>query len=259
MPATCGTGGYLWQLEPWMPGKADYRAHPSLEKLQAAVVALAEFHLAAATFPLPHAPLSPSPGIQARRRELCRWLAGDLAELSHAVAPDVCPELASQAARICSLVPVRARDVFARLERCAGHRVALQPCIRDIWHAHVLFDGSRVRGLVDFGSMRGRKRRCRPGPAPGQHGRRRRRTLATRPGSLSRTAAALGRRVGAGRRLRPQQRVDVRSSLGRLDLPRAPHFRQLRRHRAGGWMRFSTGWNVWLDARFPLANELAVA
>jgi homoserine kinase type II len=30
----------------------------------------------------------------------------------------------------------------------------LQPCLRDIWHAHVLFEGDRVTGLVDFGSMR---------------------------------------------------------------------------------------------------------
>ncbi|MCA9222216.1 MAG: phosphotransferase, partial [Planctomycetales bacterium] len=30
----------------------------------------------------------------------------------------------------------------------------MQPCIRDIWHDHVLFVGERVAGIVDFGAMR---------------------------------------------------------------------------------------------------------
>jgi homoserine kinase type II len=30
----------------------------------------------------------------------------------------------------------------------------LQPCIRDIWSDHVLFEGHRVSGIIDFGSMR---------------------------------------------------------------------------------------------------------
>ena len=30
----------------------------------------------------------------------------------------------------------------------------LQPCIRDIWHDHVLFLDGQVSGIVDFGAMR---------------------------------------------------------------------------------------------------------
>jgi Ser/Thr protein kinase RdoA (MazF antagonist) len=146
--------GYLWQLEPWMPGEADFRKNPTDERLTAAVAALAEFHQAASSFPLPDAPLSPSPGIGARLGQLRNWLDGDLDRLRATILPGTCPELASRAARVCSLVPLYGSEVLTGLNRCSFHRVAIQPCIRDIWHAHVLFEGGRVSGLIDFGSLR---------------------------------------------------------------------------------------------------------
>ncbi len=27
-------------------------------------------------------------------------------------------------------------------------------CIRDVWHDHILFEGDRVSGIIDFGTMR---------------------------------------------------------------------------------------------------------
>ncbi len=44
-------GGHLWELAPWMPGEADFHEAPTLDRLQAAMHSLAEFHLAAASFP----------------------------------------------------------------------------------------------------------------------------------------------------------------------------------------------------------------
>ena len=60
--------GCYWELAPWLPGVADFRTHPTTARLEAALVALAEFHQAAASFPLADVGPSPSPGI-ARRSE----------------------------------------------------------------------------------------------------------------------------------------------------------------------------------------------
>jgi Ser/Thr protein kinase RdoA (MazF antagonist) len=43
--------------------------------------------------------------------------------------------------------------VIGQLAPLADVPFALQPCIRDVWHDHVLFDGDRVTGFVDFGGM----------------------------------------------------------------------------------------------------------
>ena len=149
-------GGHLWELAPWMPGEADFCRRPSRGKLRAAMVALAEFHRAAATFPLPAESLSQSPGhlrpagpapaVDVRRPGLpCRGhRAGDLAGDGRAGAENPGP------------FPAAARRVLGLLARSAQHEVELQPCIRDIWHDHVLYEGPRVSGLIDFGSMRPR-------------------------------------------------------------------------------------------------------
>ncbi|MEN6498759.1 MAG: phosphotransferase [Thermoguttaceae bacterium] len=146
-------GDYLWELSPWLPGCPDFRETPSVERLRAAHVALAEFHQAAATYPRLAAPEGISPGLQQRRDQLRRWLRGELELLTIAVTLHPKSELQVLAQRILSLVPGLAHEVAARLDACAHRVVPLQPCIGDIWHGNVLFERARVTGLVDFGAM----------------------------------------------------------------------------------------------------------
>jgi Ser/Thr protein kinase RdoA (MazF antagonist) len=146
--------GHLWELVPWLPGNADYRAHPSPARLQAALQTLAEFHEAARTFPLPDPGPGHSPGMERRTDQLEQLLRGKLDELSDAVLQGPWPELRSRGQRLLKLARETAPRLWSPLAKARQLSVALEPCIRDVWHAHVLFTGDRVTGLVDFGAMR---------------------------------------------------------------------------------------------------------
>jgi homoserine kinase type II len=146
--------GHLWELAPWLAGKADFRAAPSRVKLRAALQALAQFHQAAASFPLAPPRSAPSPGLVRRIAMLRRWRSGDAAALAATISPTCWPELYSRSQRILDRFAAGAATVAAMLEGLATVEVPLQPCIGDIWHPHVLFQGERVSGLIDFGSLR---------------------------------------------------------------------------------------------------------
>lgn len=144
--------GQLWELTPWMPGVADFHENPSAEKLRAAMRTLAEFHRAAASF-AGGGGYGCSPGILLRLERIEQWLSGGLERLAAAVTPSVWPELYLRAGRVLYGAQARAGSVRLSLSRVAKFRVAMQPCLRDIWHDHVLFQGSAVSGLVDFGGV----------------------------------------------------------------------------------------------------------
>jgi Ser/Thr protein kinase RdoA (MazF antagonist) len=147
--------GHLWELAPWLPGAANYRQSPSRKKLHNAMLALARFHQAAGSFPLAETGRPDrSPGIADRTLRLQALVGGRLAQLRRGIVPDQWPELASRSARLIALAESTSRRILPNLESVSQLDVALQPCIRDVWHAHLLFVDDQVSGIVDFGSMR---------------------------------------------------------------------------------------------------------
>ena len=50
-------------------------------------------------------------------------------------------------------IAVLEQPLRRRLAQASQVSLALQPCIRDIWHDHVLYVGESVSGIVDFGAM----------------------------------------------------------------------------------------------------------
>lgn len=146
-------GGTLWELTPWLAGKANYLAQPTPARLSAALRSLAAFHQATVGFPLPVAERDFSPGMKQRAAQLQSYLSGGLAKLQAQMSPAVWPELAQAGQEILGRFPRMAPRVMALLEQAGREPVHLSPCIRDIWHDHVLFLGDEVSGLVDFGAL----------------------------------------------------------------------------------------------------------
>jgi homoserine kinase type II len=146
--------GYLCELAPWMPGVADYCDQPSLEKLRAAMRALARFHTAAADYrcePFEGINTSPAPvRHQSRLRDLT---PARIRELSDAVTDRAWPELAPLARTFLANLPAAIPRAAAKLEPFERIALPMQPCLRDIWHDHVLFTGDEVTGIIDFGAV----------------------------------------------------------------------------------------------------------
>jgi homoserine kinase type II len=148
--------GHLWELAPWLPGAADYEQNPHVEKLRAAMRALAEFHLAVADFPI-GPPLAssrgPAPAVNHRLVRLRELKVGGIETLTHAITDKTWPDFVPLARRFAAELPRAVPLAIARLAPLVDVPLPQQPCIRDVWHDHVLFDGDTVTGLIDFGAM----------------------------------------------------------------------------------------------------------
>lgn len=146
--------GYRWEIANWMPGSADYQRNPSPAKLVAALKALARFHVAAATHPAAESSPRTSPGIlfrQSRIRHMAERGVDIIAVSLNRAEPS---QLTLRGRRVLELFPYVARVALPQVGDATQIRIALQPCIRDIWHDHVLFADEKVTGIVDFGAMR---------------------------------------------------------------------------------------------------------
>lgn len=144
--------GALWELEPELPGKADFRAQPRIERLHAAAQALGRFHAVTANPPLPTC-AGPSPTVADRLARVARWRDGGAMGLLEAVRRGHSSEIDRRAWPILHRFLAEADEVERQLRRAASFRFPLAPAIRDIWCDNVLFQGDAVTGIVDFGSL----------------------------------------------------------------------------------------------------------
>jgi Ser/Thr protein kinase RdoA (MazF antagonist) len=63
-------------------------------------------------------------------------------------------QLAPRALRLMELFDRVATAALDRLRQDVAAAVPLQPCLRDVWHNHVLFTGDKVTGLIDYDAIR---------------------------------------------------------------------------------------------------------
>jgi homoserine kinase type II len=142
-----------------MAGAADYDQSPGDAKLCAAMTALAQFHNAVADFDSDSFDVSAPPSsasasaIQRRLARLRSLLTGEIGELSSVLGEKTWPELSALARPFLAALPRAVTRAIAELEPLEHAPLPLQPCLRDIWHDHVLFTGNEVTGIIDFGAV----------------------------------------------------------------------------------------------------------
>jgi Ser/Thr protein kinase RdoA (MazF antagonist) len=143
-------GEQLWDLTDWMPGAADFHSRPTVGRLAAAGVALAQIHSAWQE----QRSTGVCPSIERRLQALTDWNGQEHAPrgpLSDTI-PD--PDWSSLLTRARDRVKAWSPRLEGMLSAWRGRPVALQPCIGDVWHDHVFFQQETVSGVIDYGSAR---------------------------------------------------------------------------------------------------------
>jgi len=143
-------GDCLWEVTQWMPGLANYMRQPSRPKLESAIDGLAELHCV--WFDFSHEK-NVSPSIKQRVEMLTEWLR--MRDLVEQVGANVRGSV--EAAACMSTVQMlhsRGPRLLEELLRADQVPVSLQPVLRDIWSDHLLYEGDRVSGVIDFGTVR---------------------------------------------------------------------------------------------------------
>lgn len=163
-----------WELTAWMPGTpllsgshlsriatnntavakpvaATDGDAAALNRIQEAMACLARFHRAAAADDLTE--VSQSPGLQHRLQFANELCDGQLVELQGRLKGPVRSPFQDQLLTISQLAAPMVATLPPLLDRLAHQQLPLQPCIRDIWSDHVLFEDETVTGIVDFGAM----------------------------------------------------------------------------------------------------------
>lgn len=144
--------GAFWELQHWMPGNANYEHAPSPRKLAAAMRFLARFHVAMGSYA--PARIQHPPGIVARDEQLRQLLHRGLHPLREALHPNVWPDLFPLVKQLLDDIPRCASGIQLALEAGRQWVVPIQPCVRDIWHDHMLFTDDQVTGVIDFGALK---------------------------------------------------------------------------------------------------------
>jgi Ser/Thr protein kinase RdoA (MazF antagonist) len=142
--------GRLWELSAWLLGKADFHDRPTAQRLEAACTALARLHRA---WSRPDTPPGPCPAVRRRLDSAREWSA--------LVSSGWRPGFGNQdnlidawGRRAWRVLDAQLPRLPERLATWADVALPSHPCLCDVWHDHILFEGEAVTGLVDYGSVK---------------------------------------------------------------------------------------------------------
>ncbi len=145
--------GRLWDLTTWMPGRADFHDQPTPLRLAKACAALARLHGAWSLF-LPLQRVDRCPAIQRRLEGVLEWLALTNLGWQPSFLMIEAGRVRSLAERAWALLRTWTDWVPCALATWVERPLPLQPCLCDVWHAHVLFEGDTVTGVIDYGGVK---------------------------------------------------------------------------------------------------------
>jgi Ser/Thr protein kinase RdoA (MazF antagonist) len=141
-------GGRVCDVTTWMPGRADFQRDPSDAKLEAAVTAVARIHAAWARARA----AAPCPAVARRWQALLEW--DRLLEAGWRPRFGAGDPVRPHAEAAWNLLPGVLPQVRPALTYWLKQPVPVQPCLCDVWHDHVLFDGARVSGVIDYAAAK---------------------------------------------------------------------------------------------------------
>jgi homoserine kinase type II len=133
--------GRVWDVTRWMSGTPS--ENPSVADVGAACAAAARLH---AAWPPSHEP-APCPGVINRLRVLREWIT------SPAPQPPSDRPLATLVRRAWDAAKIAAPAAACELLPWATVPLRVQPCVRDLRAAHILFLEDAVCGIIDYGAM----------------------------------------------------------------------------------------------------------
>ncbi len=165
--------GSFWEVLPWldvnMPDAVEFftpldprdessaAPKPTGRQLEAAMAALARFHVATSFFPLPNPPVSVSPKISMLLKSWKKWISGRFETLSLALLrreqEPLSPEercLVLVGRRLLGRPIQEMGNNMALCSRAARLAVPIQPIHGNPDVRHFRFDGDDVCGLLDF-------------------------------------------------------------------------------------------------------------
>ncbi|MEZ6144510.1 MAG: phosphotransferase [Planctomycetaceae bacterium] len=153
---------HLWQLEPWMPGVADFRQSPSEVRLSAIMRLLARVHRVASRYEATAVGREwfrtdrsqSSPALGERITMIDQWTQQRIDHAVTAIQRDCSQPMRDTALEMLGWYRQSHGRVRAELAGLTQQLVPIHPCMRDVWHDHVLFTGDDVTGLIDPAATR---------------------------------------------------------------------------------------------------------
>ena len=143
----CASG--YFEVARWIDGVADFHQRPSEPRLVHAMHALARFH--EATAPLTAGSRGIPPCITSRLDRISQLRAGLAFDIRDRIT-DHAVVSRQEAERILGMFEQRQAELATELQ-CAQQPAPLLPCLRDIWHDHVLFREDQVVGFIDYDAI----------------------------------------------------------------------------------------------------------